>query len=84
MVAWDLPHKPIPKDMTPAEIGEMYAVDHKCPNRDGFDKKTELQWLDIDRATEANHTDPVEHDIPCDGCGQRVRSCVCGMGDDVQ
>lgn len=45
MVAWDLPERPLP-DMTAAEIGEMYAVNPKCPLRDGFDKETELDYLE--------------------------------------
>jgi len=45
MVAWDLPDRPLP-DMTPAEISEMFAINPKCPLRDGFDKETELDFLE--------------------------------------
>ncbi len=46
-IAWDLPDQPIPSDMTCAEIAAMFAVNPKCPLRDGFDKQTELQWLEL-------------------------------------
>lgn len=45
MVAWDLPDRPLPA-MTPAEISEMYAINPKCPLRDGFDKETEFDFLE--------------------------------------
>lgn len=44
-VAWDLSDRPLPA-MTPAEIAEMYAINPKCPLRDGFDKETELDFLE--------------------------------------
>ncbi len=46
-VACELPDNPIPKDKTPAEIAKMWAVNHECPLRDGFDKKDELEFLDL-------------------------------------
>ena len=45
MVAWDLSDRPLP-DIPAAEIGEMYALNPKCPLRDGFDKETELDFLE--------------------------------------
>ena len=47
MIAWDLPHRPYPKDKTPEEVADMWAIDAACPIRDGFDKETELQYLKI-------------------------------------
>lgn len=44
-VAWDLPDRPYPKDLSFKEVAEMYAVNPKCPLRDGFDKETELSEL---------------------------------------
>lgn len=44
-IAWDLPHRPYPKDMTPQAVGLMWAIDQRCPLRDGFDKETELEFL---------------------------------------
>lgn len=44
-VAWSLPDKPLP-DVSPEEIGQMMAVDPRCPLRDGFDKLTEIPMLD--------------------------------------
>lgn len=84
MVAWDKPHKPIPKDMTPEDIGKMYAVNPNCPDRDGFDKMTELKFLDIIIPRNASTTEPIAWDAPCLGCGNRRRSCVCCPADDVQ
>lgn len=46
-IAWDLPNRPYPQDMTYQEVAEMWAVSSKCPLRDGFDKETELQYLEI-------------------------------------
>lgn len=46
-VAWDLPHRPYPHDMSFEAVGKMWAVDHKCPLRDGFDKESELQFLKL-------------------------------------
>lgn len=45
MVAWDLPDRPLP-NMTPREIAELYAINSECPLRDGFDKATELDFLE--------------------------------------
>ncbi len=45
MVAWDLPDRPLP-DVTPGEIAAMYAISPKCPLRDGFDKDSELDFLE--------------------------------------
>lgn len=45
MVAWDLSDRPL-GNMTPKEISEMYAVHPRCPLRDGFDKETELDFLE--------------------------------------
>ena len=44
-VAWDLPDRPLPQN-TPEEIAKMYAVNPQCPLRDGFDKETELHFLE--------------------------------------
>ncbi len=44
-VAWDLSDRPL-GNMTPAEITTMYAINPKCPLRDGFDKETELDFLE--------------------------------------
>lgn len=47
MIAWDLPNKkPLP-NKSPEEILRMYAINPECPLRDGFDKETELQYLDL-------------------------------------
>ena len=46
-VAWDLPHRPIPKNKTLAEIGDMWAIGDGCPLRDGFNKEEELQFLEV-------------------------------------
>lgn len=46
MVAWDLPDRPLP-DLPMECIARMYAVIPQCPLRDGFDKKTELQSLEL-------------------------------------
>lgn len=46
MVAWDLPNRPLP-DLPPAEIGAMYAINPKCPQRDGFDKVREFHFLEV-------------------------------------
>lgn len=46
MIAWDLPDRPIPKDKTPEEISMMWAIDNKCPLRDGFDKASESKFLE--------------------------------------
>ncbi len=51
MVAWDLSDRPIP-DMMPSDIAAMYAVNPKCPLRDGFDKATEFDFLE---AAESKH-----------------------------
>lgn len=45
-VAWDLPDRPYPKDKTPEQVKRMWAIEPGCPLRDGFDKKTELQYLE--------------------------------------
>lgn len=45
-VAWDLPDHPLP-DLPEEEIAAMFAVNHRCPIRDGFDKMTELHFLEI-------------------------------------
>lgn len=45
-VAWDLPDRPLP-DLPADEIAKLWAVDHSCPLRDGFDKETELQYLKV-------------------------------------
>lgn len=47
MVGWDLPERPYPKDRTPHEVNEMWAINPECPLRDGFDKETELNLLQI-------------------------------------
>lgn len=46
-VAWDLPDRPYPKDKTPQEVAKMWAVNPLCPLRDGFDKQTELKYLEL-------------------------------------
>ena len=47
MVAWDLPGRPaLPFDMGPLEVAKMYGINPDCPLRDGFDKATELQYLE--------------------------------------
>lgn len=46
-IAWDKADRPYPKDMTPQQVGAMYAIDPKCPLRDGFDKEDELQYLEL-------------------------------------
>lgn len=45
MVAWDFPDRPLP-NMTVREIAELYAINPMCPLRDGFDKATELDFLE--------------------------------------
>lgn len=45
MVAWDLPDRPVP-NKPPHVIGLMWAVNPECPLRDGFDKATELHFLE--------------------------------------
>lgn len=45
MIAWDLPDRPLP-NMTPSEISQLYAINPECPLRDGFDKATELDFLE--------------------------------------
>ena len=47
MIGWDLPNKPYPHDLTHEEVGKLWAVNNKCPLRDGFDKKDELQHLKV-------------------------------------
>ena len=47
MIAWDLPNKPYPHHIPAKTIGEMWAVNHECPLRDGFDKRDELNYLKI-------------------------------------
>jgi len=46
-IAWDLPDHPYPKDIPPEEIAKMWAVNYKCPLRDGFDKESELHFLEF-------------------------------------
>lgn len=45
-IAWDLPNRPYPKDKTPQEVAEMWAVQPDCPLRDGFDKADELRYME--------------------------------------
>lgn len=52
MVAWDLPQRPLPSNMSPEQIAALWAVDSKCPLRDGFDKETELQFLEQETDSE--------------------------------
>lgn len=47
MVAWDLPHRPYPRNRTPEEMSKMMAIHPDCPLRDGFDKDKELEYLEI-------------------------------------
>lgn len=47
LVGWDLPQRPYPYIYTPNEVGEMFTADPRCPLRDGFDKETELQFLEV-------------------------------------
>lgn len=47
MIAWDLPDKPLPLNLTPPEIATMFAIDPRCPLRDGFDKQDELDFLEL-------------------------------------
>lgn len=47
MVAWDLPDKPLPRTLTAPEIAAMFAIDPRCPLRDGFDKQDELDFLEL-------------------------------------
>ena len=47
MIAWDKLDRPYPKDKTPEEVGTMFAINPKCPLRDGFDKQTELHFLQL-------------------------------------
>lgn len=44
-IGWDLPGRPYPHNLQPQEVAEMFAIDPLCPLRDGFDKETELQFL---------------------------------------
>jgi len=44
-VAWDLPDRPYPGDLSPREVATLFAIDARCPLRDGFDKETELMFL---------------------------------------
>jgi hypothetical protein len=46
-VAWDLPSRPYPKHLTPEAVGKLWAIDPGCPLRDGFDKETELRFLEV-------------------------------------
>lgn len=46
-VAWDLPHQPVPRDLTAKQIGALWAIDHRCPLRDSFNKTDELCYLKI-------------------------------------
>ncbi len=48
LVAWRTPDKEghIAK-LTPEEIGALPALDYRCPIRDGFDKESELELLEI-------------------------------------
>lgn len=46
LVAWNLPDRPYPEDMTLEEVASMPAVNPLCPYRDGFDKETELHYLE--------------------------------------
>lgn len=46
-VAWDLPDRPLPDDITLEEIAAMPAINPKCPLRDGFNKEDELQFLEV-------------------------------------
>lgn len=45
-IAWDKPDRPLPEGLTPKQIAEMYQIDPECPLKDGFDKETELQYLE--------------------------------------
>ena len=46
-VAWDLDEKPYPHELSFEEVAKMYAVNYKCPLRDGFDKDKEMQYLEV-------------------------------------
>lgn len=46
MIAWDLPERPL-DGMRPEDVGRMFAVDPRCPLRDGFDKRTDAAYLDV-------------------------------------
>ena len=46
-VAWDLPDKPYPNDLMPQQVAQLWAVNPICPIRDGFDKETELHYLEL-------------------------------------
>lgn len=46
-VAWDLPDRPIPNDWSLKDIATAFAVEPKCPLRDGFDKSSELNHLEV-------------------------------------
>ena len=47
MIGWDLPDQPYPKDKTPQEVNDMWAIQHGCPLRDGFDKQEAKDYLDL-------------------------------------
>jgi len=46
-VAWDMPNQPYPSGKTPQQVAEMMAVNPQCPLRDGFDKVSELKYLEV-------------------------------------
>lgn len=52
MVAWNLPGRPIPRDYFDPETGRpnparRRAGDPNAPTRDGFDKATEMKFLEV-------------------------------------
>ncbi len=46
-VGWNRPGRRYPFHLQPNEVAQLPAVDPKCPLRDGFDKETELKYLEV-------------------------------------
>jgi len=46
-IGWDKPDRKYPRNLPPETIAQLPATDPQCPLRDGFDKETELQYLEV-------------------------------------